>query len=154
MLMRAEQAQYPDRQSQQNNNYPRYFADVEVFTYWYACFCMKKNCSKSPSDGFRTMNQSWFCANIFSSCNINSWSFSRSAMSTFLCSSKILSIFSCIRNSLSWNDCNWFRCNSSSRCWNELFGCFSLRVFFFLLFPALTCFQIRRLLFLLYHCFL
>ena len=99
---------------------------------------MKKNCSESPSDSFCTMNQPCFCANIFLGCNINCRSFSRSATSAFLCSSKILSIISCIRNSLSWNDCYCFRCNSSSCCWNEIFG-FSLRVFLF--FSSVACFN-------------
>ena len=81
------------------------------------------------------------------SCNINSRSFSRSTMSAFLCSSKILSIIYCIHNSLPWNVCNWFCCNFSSYCWNELFVSFSFVL------PAFTCFQILRLFSLLYHCF-
>ena len=102
MFMRAEYAKHPrPPKNQPSNNLLRYFTYFEVFTYWDGCFCMKK----SPSDGFRIMNQFCFCASIFPSCNINSRGFLRSTVSAFLCSSKILSISSCIRNSLSWS--NW-----------------------------------------------
>ena len=138
--MGAEQAHYPDRQ--RVNKLITNLVILLSLKYLpteMAVFVWKKNCSKSSSDDFRPINQSCFCTNVFPTCNINSRSFPRSGMSAFLCSSKILSIISCICNLLSWNDCNWFYCNSSSCCWNELFGFFSLTVFLF--FPPLVYFS-------------
>ena len=92
--MRAEQAQYPDRQKVNKVIITLFILlTLKYLPTEMVVFVWKKNCSKSPSDVFRTMNQSCFCANIFPSCNINSRSFSRSAMSAFFALHKFWASF-------------------------------------------------------------